>query len=107
MPSVAAAVAGTIGYAAQARRIEDPKQCLSESMHTIAILDFKTDVVRGRSLGVILMDGLIEHGSIALNGFTFTYRFELLSGYSHWLQDEAPEIVRDLIVGHLDETKVK
>jgi len=29
------------------------------------------------------------------------YRFEVLPGYSHWLQDEAPEAVRDLIVRHL------
>jgi pimeloyl-ACP methyl ester carboxylesterase len=29
------------------------------------------------------------------------YRFEVLPGYSHWLQDEAPEAVRNLIVRHL------
>jgi pimeloyl-ACP methyl ester carboxylesterase len=29
------------------------------------------------------------------------YRFEVLQGYSHWLQDEAPEALSDLIVGHL------
>lgn len=29
------------------------------------------------------------------------YRFEVLPGYSHWLQDEATETVRELIVGHL------
>lgn len=32
---------------------------------------------------------------------TGQYRFEVLSGYSHWLQDEAPEAIRDFIVRHL------
>jgi pimeloyl-ACP methyl ester carboxylesterase len=29
------------------------------------------------------------------------YRFEVLQGCSHWLQDEAPEQVSDLIVSFL------
>jgi hypothetical protein len=29
------------------------------------------------------------------------YRFEVLPGYSHLLQDKAPEAIRDLIVRHL------
>jgi pimeloyl-ACP methyl ester carboxylesterase len=29
------------------------------------------------------------------------YRLEVLPGYSHWLQDEAPESVRNFIIGHL------
>jgi pimeloyl-ACP methyl ester carboxylesterase len=29
------------------------------------------------------------------------YRFEVLPGYSHWLQDEVPELVSNLIVDHL------
>jgi pimeloyl-ACP methyl ester carboxylesterase len=29
------------------------------------------------------------------------YHFEVLPGYSHWLQDEAPEAIKDLIVRHI------
>jgi pimeloyl-ACP methyl ester carboxylesterase len=31
------------------------------------------------------------------------YHFEVLPGYSHWLQDEALAIVRDLVLGHIGE----
>ncbi len=33
------------------------------------------------------------------------YRFEILPGCSHWLQDEAPAIVRDLVLGHIGKQK--
>lgn len=35
------------------------------------------------------------------------YHFEVLPGYSHWLQDEAPEEVRNFIVRHLTNLNVK
>jgi pimeloyl-ACP methyl ester carboxylesterase len=35
-----------------------------------------------------------------------TYRFEKLPGHSHWLQDEAPEVISRLILGHLRQASL-
>lgn len=35
------------------------------------------------------------------------YRFEVLPGCSHWLQDEVPAIVRDLVLGHIGKQRLR